>query len=310
MWTMNQGGKHRAPSRGPAETEPAHPGSSVGSASPIPPAGEPPAVRPTVADAPKGVQIVPLRPVRTENGYKSVYAEYTRPTIGSVVRTFSRGAGEVLITFGLVVLLFAAYEVWGKTAIVGAAQDTLAQQLAQDWEPGTEASPAPTVGPSAAPTAGPSSAPLTGKAIARLFVPRLKKNWVVVQGVGLKDIRFAPGHYPESAMPGKIGNFSVAGHRSRPIFWDLDQVKVGDPIVVETSDGWHVYATTQSHIVIPQAVEVVAPVPNRAGEKPTAAMLTLTTCHPKLDNYQRLIVHAKLVRSQPRDAGRPAELGA
>ena len=34
-------------------------------------------------------------------------------------------------------------------------------------------------------------------------------------------------------------------------------------------------------------------------------MLTLTTCNPKWDNYQRLIVHAKLVRSQPRSDGPP-----
>jgi sortase A len=38
-------------------------------------------------------------------------------------------------------------------------------------------------------------------------------------------------------------------------------------------------------------------------------MLTLTTCNPKFDNYQRLIVHAELVRDQPKSAGRPAELG-
>jgi sortase A len=38
-------------------------------------------------------------------------------------------------------------------------------------------------------------------------------------------------------------------------------------------------------------------------------MLTITTCNPKLDNYQRLIVHAELVRKQARGAGPPAELG-
>ena len=38
-------------------------------------------------------------------------------------------------------------------------------------------------------------------------------------------------------------------------------------------------------------------------------MLTLTTCNPKFDNYQRLIVHAELVRTQATSAGRPAELG-
>ena len=42
---------------------------------------------------------------------------------------------------------------------------------------------------------------------------------------------------------------------------------------------------------------------------PKRRLLTLTTCNPKFDNYQRLIVHAKLVRSQLKSDGRPSELG-
>jgi sortase A len=67
--------------------------------------------------------------------------------------------------------------------------------------------------------------------------------------------------------------------------------------------------TQSAEIVHPNAVEVVAPVPGRPGAAPTNAMLTLTTCNPKWDNYQRLVVHAEMVRSQPRSAGLPAELG-
>ena len=37
--------------------------------------------------------------------------------------------------------------------------------------------------------------------------------------------------------------------------------------------------------------------------------MTLTTCNPKWDNFQRLIVHAKLERSQPRGDGPPPEIG-
>jgi sortase A len=111
-------------------------------------------------------------------------------------------------------------------------------------------------------------------------------------------------------MPGQVGNFSVAGHRTPAIFWDLDQMKAGDPIVVETKDTFFVYSTYQSQIVKPTAVQVVAAVPDQPGKQPTEAILTLTTCNPKWDNYQRLILHAKLVRSQPRTAGKPAELGS
>jgi sortase A len=248
-------------------------------------------------EAPKGVKVVPLRPVRTEEGYRSVYSDLTRRTPASVVRTISRTTGELLITMGLIVLLFAAYEVWGTAAIVDAHQRDLENQFAQQQ---------PTIGQSATPAPG---KPANGKIIAVLFVPKMNKHWVVVQGVTPADIRYAPGHYPDTAMPGEIGNFSMAGHRTRAIFWDLDKLQPGDPIVIQTGDTWFVYKVTGHQVVKPTAVEVVAPVPNLPGQTPKAALLTLTTCNPKFNNYQRLVVHAQLDHSQPRSAGNPVELG-
>jgi sortase A len=102
----------------------------------------------------------------------------------------------------------------------------------------------------------------------------------------------------------------MAGHRSPAIFWDLDRVAPGDSIVVETRSTWYIYKATANKIVKPTATEVVAPVPGHPGARPTRAMLTLTTCNPKWDNTQRLIVHAQLVRHVARTGkGRPAELG-
>ena len=49
--------------------------------------------------------------------------------------------------------------------------------------------------------------------------------------------------------------------------------------------------------------------PGKPDKKPTKRMLTLTTCNPKLDNYQRLIIHAELDRTQPKSAGRPGRAG-
>jgi sortase A len=254
-------------------------------------------------DAPKGVKVVPLRPVRTQEGYRSVYSEYTRTTFGTVVRAASRGTGELLITFGLIVLLFAGYEVWGKSAIVDAHQDDLNRQLEQQWaQPG----PDPTVSPSGPPS--PVAKPANGAVMASLHIPRLKKKWAVVQGVTPADIRYAPGHYPDTAMPGQIGNFSMAAHRTPAIWWDLDRLKAGDPVVVKTADTWYVYRVTNQEIVLPTAVQVVAPVPGKPGVAPTKALLTMTTCNPKFNNYQRLVVHAELARTQPVAQGDPAEL--
>lgn len=259
--------------------------------------GKPPARR--------GERVVKLRPERTDSGYKSVYSELTRPTVWTRLRTAARVSGELLITFGMIVLLFAGYEIWGKSVIVNAHQNDLSEQLAQQWAE----VPAPVVSDGPSPSPEPAAPQVQGTPVAGLYIPKLDKNWVVVEGVEQDDIRYAPGHYPDSAQPGQVGNFSVAGHRNRATFWRLDELRDGDTIVVEDRDTWHIYTVTRNHIVLPNQTEVVAPVPGNRRAQPTEAMLTLTTCHPKFDNYQRLIVHAELVRSQPKADGRPAELG-
>ncbi|GAA0732054.1 hypothetical protein GCM10010199_49110 [Dactylosporangium roseum] len=265
-----------------------------------------PQAMPDAEDEPpedKGVTVVPLRPVRTEEGYRSVYSEYTRTTFGTVVRAVSRGTGELLITFGLIVLLFAGYEVWGKSAIVDAHQDELNRQLEQQW---AQPEPTPTVSAPGPPAQ--VAKPPNGAVIASVHIPKLKKKWAIVQGVTPADIRYAPGHYPDTAMPGQIGNFSMAGHRTPAIWWDLDKLKPGDPVVIKTADTWYVYRVASQEIVLPTAVQVVAAVPGKPGETPTKALLTMTTCNPKYNNYQRLVVHAELKRSQPVAEGDPTEL--
>jgi sortase A len=214
-------------------------------------------------------------------------------------RTVLRGVGEAFITCGLVVLLLLAYELWGKVAVVNAHQHDMDRRLSQAWSE-------PTVAPSASPSA-PAPPPPEGAAIGRLHIPRLGLQWVVVEGVALRDIRYGPGHYVGTAMPGGIGNFAVAGHRSPGIFWDLDKVRAGDYLIVETAADWYVYQVFQNHIVTPRSFEVVAPTPNQAGVPPTEADITLTTCNPKWNNYQRMAVHGRLVQTSPHEL-RPPEL--
>lgn len=225
-------------------------------------------------------------------------AQHRARARGSALRIGIRTLGELMITVGLVLLLFSAYEVWGKAVIVAGHQRDLDAQLAQEW---ANAAPDPA-------RVEPDLAPPPGSSIARLYIPRLGKHWVVVEGVQQKDIVYAPGHYPGSAKPGQVGNFAVAGHRSPAVFWDLDRMRRDDVIVVETRTAFFVYLVTQNIIVSPTSVEVVAPVPGKPGAKPTIPMLTITTCNPKWDNYQRLVVHATFDHSQPRTAGRPKEL--
>jgi sortase A len=225
------------------------------------------------------------------------------PAGRGLISRITNALGHLLVTFGLVLALFAAYELWGKVAVVNAHQADLEQALTQQWDIVEPPVPSPAV--SASPTAKPASpkpasAPLPGGAVARLSIPKLKKHWVVVEGVTPYDIRYAPGHYPDSAMPGEVGNFAVAGHRTPGIFWDLDQIHRDDLIVVETRAAVYTYRVTEQVIVAPTAVEVVAPVPFHPGDQPVDKWLTLTTCNPKWDNYQRLVVHAILDHTDPR----------
>ena len=53
-----------------------------------------------------------------------------------------------------------------------------------------------------------------GDPLARIEIPKIGVDKIVVAGVALSDLRKGPGHYPNSALPGQIGNAAIAGHRT------------------------------------------------------------------------------------------------
>jgi len=237
-------------------------------------------------------------------------------------RAVVRGIGQTLITFGLVALLFVVYELWVTDMFAARGQTQLSQEIHEQW------ADAPTVTPPAAapsdgtPVPAPAPAPETiqvglGDPFAVLHIPRLAGGdgyeRVVVEGVAQVQLAQGPGHYIDTAMPGQEGNFAVAGHRvgrGSP-FLDLDQLRPGDPVVVETAADWYVYrvlgdpatgdfGTDPSgipgqEIVRPTDVAVISPTPGGPADGATSgAYLTLTTCHPKYSARQRLVIHARL----------------
>lgn len=145
-----------------------------------------------------------------------------------------------------------------------------------------------------APVAYAPSRPGPGTPIARLAIPRLGERWTVVEGVGATSLAAGPGHYPQTALPGAVGNFAVAGHRARGVFRDLDRLTRGDAVIVEYGRRVFTYTVTGSRVVAPTAVEVLAPVPDAPDATATVATLTLTTCEPKWSADRRLVVHATL----------------
>jgi sortase A len=266
-------------------------------------------------------------------------------TTGDRIRTGIRGLGQLLITLGVVLLLFVVYEVWVSNIYAHQRQDKVHAQFQQNVAKGAD----PLKGqdrlnlPSGKQVVIPA-----GQGFANLYIPRFGKDyaWTIVEGTSDGDLERGPGHYSSTAIPGQIGNFSIAGHRvgkGEP-FLNLDQLVPGDPVVVQTAGNWYVYRILGSasdyaaaqkisnskqrsaaiaaalavpnqqgvvgrEIVSPSSVDVIAPVPDHAGVVPSQALLTMTTCHPKYTADQRMILHAALARAIPANgAAIPKEL--
>jgi sortase A len=227
------------------------------------------------------------------------------------VRAALRGLGELLVTAGVVVLLFVAYQLFWTNLQADRAQAKVTDRIENGWDkPGAYDPAAPTL-----PGGKPQSLPGVGDGFAVMWIPRLGSSWhkPVVQGVALSDLHRGLGHYQETAMPGQLGNFSVAGHRATngEPFRSLDRMKVGDSIVVETKSTWLVYVVDKTFKVLPDGVWVIDPVPGKpVSTTPTQKLITLTTCDPRWGHTRRLIVSGHLVSVRPKSAGRPAVLAA
>lgn len=232
-----------------------------------------------------------------------------------MIRSVVRGVGEVLLTLGVLLLLFVAWQLWWTDVEAGREQQAAADRLRGSWTEPAAAEPA--ADPDPPPSEPPVPSPVQeGESFALVHVPRFGPDYAVPvdEGIGLEEVLNdgVLGHYPGTALPGSVGNFSVAGHRvtyGRPLNL-IAELRPGDPIVVETADAWYVYRMREHQIVSPDRVEVVAPVPGDPQAEPSERLMTLTACHPMYSARERYIVHAELDTWLPRDAGPPPELAA
>jgi sortase A len=205
-----------------------------------------------------------------------------------------------LIVIGLVVALGAGWQWYGKVRHVAAEQRRLDKVL-ESWDRSAAAAASP-IRPAPARRAVAAVA-AAGTPIARLHLPTISKTLVVVEGAGDKQLDQGPGRMANTTPLGEPGNTALAGHRYPGVFWNLDLIEVGDPIVVETADSWLVYRTVRTLIVEPVDQTVLAAPPR--GEP---ALLTLITCEPKLSTSRRLVKQATLIRTDPRTGRTPKEL--
>lgn len=184
------------------------------------------------------------------------------------------GTGRILITLGLLILAFVAYQLWGTGVLQARAQNELEGEF-DDLQAALESAPttvttAETTSPTSDPVAGTSTttAPIEeldptvdvpdnqgergavidlsglpqfnlGDPLGRITIERAGVDQFFVVGVGRDELKKGPGHYPGTPFPGSEGVAAIAGHRTtygQP-FYDLDAVRVRDDPDNDREDG-------------------------------------------------------------------------
>lgn len=128
------------------------------------------------------------------------------------------------------------------------------------------------------------------KPVFLLKIPKIDLDVVVAEGTSYPVLEYAVGHFTGTALPGQIGNLAMAAHRSfvtGEFFNRLDEVEIGDELIVDYNNKTFVYITTETFVVGPYDIWVLDPT-----EKAT---ITLVTCTPITTGTHRLIVKGVLL---------------
>ena len=224
--------------------------------------------------------------------------------------------GEVLLLGGLAVVGYLVWQPWHTGVVVTGKQVELSAETSAAWRAAAESEEPAQTGSTTEPVVTAVVAP--AEVFGVLYVPAFSPtyanrmaettDWWTVLNLDDKGI----GRYETTQMPGEPGNFAVAGHRSGPLinsFKEVMDLRVGDPLYVETAQGWYTYRFRSFEYVWPTEVDVLNPFPRLSGVPGTDQILTLTTCHPKdSGDAERAIAYAVFESFRPLSAGPPAEL--
>ena len=186
--------------------------------------------------------------------------------------------GLSLILLGLLTLAGVYGYIWYTDNRAEKAQDELFQAWAEE------------------PVASETGEVAVGEGIARIVVPRLGLDAIVVELWGLDDaenLKRGPGHIPGTAYPGQPGNVVISGHRTTygAPFKHLEQIEPGDEIILITADNEYTYEADEQRIVLPTDLTVL--------EQGEEAKVTLTACHPWYSAAQRIVVIGNLIAAEP-----------
>jgi sortase A len=202
-----------------------------------------------------------------------------------------RTTGNVFIFLGLSILFFVLYELVGTSAITIARQKDLQADFTQDLAVGLN-------------SAFTGRLPVPGnrrssvRALARIKIPKIGVNVIVVEGVTLERLAYGPGHYPSTKLWDEKGTTAVAGHRTGwgAPFFNLDRLTRGDQVIVETTTATYTYRVTDKIVVSPIHSEVLNGNPKSKADQ----QMVLTTCTPKFTARDRLIVFTDLIKTVKR----------
>jgi len=232
--------------------------------------------------------------------------------------------GELLITGGVIVLLFLSWQLWINNAIVAGKQADAVKAFSDTLSASPSSPATSSIKPT--PKAGaidygtpPVLAPVGQNAvIGNMYVPRLGPGSTRAVANGVKDPNATInqgyyGRYEDSQWPGEPGNFAMAVHRNGwgTSFTQAHLIRPGDNFYLETPQGWFVYTVRNTEYVVPTQVDVVNPMP-MSQDPPIdgQSIMTITTCSPMNGNGERLIIYGILTSWQPLDAGVPKEVTA
>jgi sortase A len=225
--------------------------------------------------------------------------------------------GEVLITAGVITLLYVVWQLWVGDIIYGVERNAAAHELSEQWEQeyvaaSPDAAPAPVPSTSAEPIILPEAA--DAQIFGNMYIPRFGADYTrsIAGGVTRANTLdpIGIGHYPGTRMPGEVGNFALAAHRttySAP-FNRLAELHVGDAIIIETPDGWYTYRFRTLEYVTPSEVEVLLPVPQVPDTPAGERYITMTSCSPMFSMAERIVAYGVFESFTPRTAGPPASL--
>jgi sortase A len=125
-----------------------------------------------------------------------------------------------------------------------------------------------------------------GPLYLKLTIPKINTFGVAVDGDWNSLHQSSMVHYHDSPAPGAKGNVLVAFHRE-PHWIDINKVGAGDAVEIQTADGKTLhYKIDFVKVIKPSDIELLKPTQGND--------LTLVTCDPPWQDYDRMVFRAHL----------------